>query len=37
MVVPQVKDADLKNLFPKGVTVHPVPSGKGYLRTTPQP
>merc|ERR1712029_1321476 len=37
MVVPGVKQADVNKLFPKGVTVHQVPSGKVYLRTTPQP
>jgi len=37
MVVPSVKPEDVAGLFPKGVTVHDVPSGKGYIRTTPQP
>ena len=37
MVVPSVKQEDVAGLFPKGVTVHDVPSGKAYLRTTPQP
>jgi len=37
MVVPSVKQEDVEQLFPKGVTVHQVPSGKVYLRTTPQP
>ena len=37
MVVPSVKQEDAAGLFPKGVTVHEVPSGKVYLRTTPQP
>nr|ALS04660.1 peroxiredoxin 6 [Pseudodiaptomus poplesia] len=37
MVVPSVKQDDVGALFPKGVTVHEVPSGKVYLRTTPQP
>ena len=37
MVVPSVKQEDVAGLFPKGVTVHDVPSGKVYLRTTPQP
>ena len=37
MVVPSVKQDQVAALFPKGVTVHEVPSGKGYLRTTPQP
>jgi len=37
MVVPGVKQEDVGQLFPKGVQVHEVPSGKVYLRTTPQP
>jgi 1-Cys peroxiredoxin 6 len=37
MVVPSVKQEDVAGLFPKGVKVHNVPSGKVYLRTTPQP
>jgi len=37
MVVPGVKQEDTAGLFPKGVKVHEVPSGKVYLRTTPQP
>lgn len=37
MVVPSVKSEDAKSLFPKGFTVHDVPSGKQYIRTTPQP
>merc|ERR1711915_950278 len=37
MVVPSVKPEEVAGLFPKGVTVHDVPSGKGYIRTTPQP
>ncbi|ESP00876.1 hypothetical protein LOTGIDRAFT_225601 [Lottia gigantea] len=32
MVVPSVKEADEKLLFPKGVEKVKVPSGKGYLR-----
>ena len=28
MVVPSVKQEDVAGLFPKGVTVHDVPSGK---------
>merc|ERR1719319_526145 len=35
MVVPGVKQEDAAGLFPKGVTVHEVPSGKVYIRTTP--
>jgi len=37
MVPPSVKQEDFKKLYPKGVKVHDVPSGKTYLRTTPQP
>jgi 1-Cys peroxiredoxin 6 len=37
MVVPSVSEEDAKKLFPKGFTVHDVPSGKKYLRTTAQP
>lgn len=37
MVVPSVKTEDAGKLFPKGFTVHEVPSGKQYLRTTPMP
>jgi 1-Cys peroxiredoxin 6 len=37
MVVPSVKPEDVAGLFPKGVTIHDVPSGKQYIRTTPQP
>jgi len=37
MVIPSVKAEDMPKLFPKGVTVKEVPSGKPYLRITPQP
>lgn len=37
MVVPQVKPEEIPALFPKGVKVHKLPSGKEYLRVTPQP
>jgi len=37
MVVPSVKPEDVEKLFPQGVTVAEVPSGKQYLRRTPQP
>jgi len=37
MVVPGVKKDEVSALFPKGIKVHKVPSGKEYLRTTPQP
>ncbi|XP_067625487.1 peroxiredoxin-6 [Eurosta solidaginis] len=37
MVLPTVKQEDVAKLFPAGVEVIPVPSGKTYLRKTPQP
>ncbi|XP_037078958.1 peroxiredoxin-6-like isoform X1 [Pollicipes pollicipes] len=37
MVLPSISEDDAKKLFPAGVEVIPVPSGKKYLRTTPQP
>jgi len=37
MVQPSIKDDDLEKLFPKGVRVHKLPSGKSYVRCTPQP
>lgn len=37
MVLPTVKPEDVPKLFPKGVTIKDVPSGKQYLRITPQP
>ncbi len=37
MVLPTVKDEDLAELFPAGVEQQTLPSGKGYLRTTPCP
>jgi len=37
MVLPTVKDEDVTKLFPAGVETIAVPSGKGYLRKTPQP
>lgn len=37
MVVPSVKQEDLENLFPKGVRVQDLPSGKQYMRFTPHP
>merc|ERR1712226_93426 len=36
MVIPSLKTDEAKKLFSE-VTVHQVPSGKEYLRTTPQP
>ncbi|KFM68234.1 Peroxiredoxin-6, partial [Stegodyphus mimosarum] len=35
MVLPNIKNEDLPKLFPKGVTVKELPSGKPYLRITP--
>lgn len=37
MVLPSIKPEDIPSLFPKGVRVQNVPSGKQYLRYTPQP
>ena len=37
MVLPTVKKEDFKELFPEGVRVREMPSGKGYMRFTPQP
>lgn len=37
MVLPTVKSEDVPKLFPKGVLVKDMPSGKGYMRITPQP
>lgn len=37
MVLPTVKSEDVPRLFPKGVFVKDMPSGKGYMRITPQP
>nr|ADN06076.1 peroxiredoxin 6 [Cristaria plicata] len=37
MVLPTVKAEEIPTLFPKGVEVRAVPSGKEYLRFTPQP
>ena len=37
MVVPSVKSDDLKKLFPNGVEIAQVPSGKSYIRTTDSP
>lgn len=37
MVLPTVKQEDVSKLFPKGVTVEDMPSGKGYMRLTPDP
>ncbi|XP_043191169.1 peroxiredoxin-6-like [Amphibalanus amphitrite] len=36
-VVPFLSMEEAKDMFPAGVQVHPVPSGKQYLRTTPMP
>ena len=37
MITPGVSNADADSKFPKGFDVMEVPSGKGYLRITPQP
>ncbi|XP_046843873.1 peroxiredoxin-6-like isoform X2 [Xenia sp. Carnegie-2017] len=37
MVVPSVKPEEFKTLFPQGVEVAKVPSGKGYIRKTDAP
>lgn len=37
MVLPTVKDEDLSALFPKGVEVTEMPSGRKYIRKTPCP
>ena len=37
VVVPTIPDEEAKKLFPKGVFTKDLPSGKKYLRYTPQP
>ncbi|PSN40824.1 Peroxiredoxin-6 [Blattella germanica] len=37
MVLPTLKEEEATALFPKGFTVMNLPSGKPYLRITPQP
>jgi len=37
MVVPSISTEEAKKRFPKGVEIRPVPSGKQYLRFTPDP
>ena len=37
MIVPSVSNDDAATLFPKGFKVADVPSGKPYIRITPQP
>jgi len=37
MVLPTISNEEAKKLFPKGFTVKNVPSGKEYIRITPQP
>ncbi|NWQ64337.1 PRDX6 protein, partial [Neopipo cinnamomea] len=37
MVVPTLPDEEAKKLFPKGIFTKDLPSGKKYLRYTPQP
>ncbi|XP_046999077.1 peroxiredoxin-6 [Schistocerca americana] len=37
MVLPTLKEEEAASLFPKGISVKTLPSGKSYLRVTPQP
>jgi 1-Cys peroxiredoxin 6 len=37
MVLPTLKDEEANELFPKGFYVVNLPSGKPYVRITPQP
>jgi 1-Cys peroxiredoxin 6 len=37
MVIPSVKKEELATLFPAGVETKTLPSGKEYLRFTPDP
>ncbi|XP_055387001.1 peroxiredoxin-6 isoform X2 [Condylostylus longicornis] len=37
MVLPTIRESDIPNLFPRGITTVEVPSGKRYIRRTPQP
>lgn len=37
MVIPSISTAEAEKIFPKGVEVRAVPSGKEYLRFTPHP
>lgn len=37
MVLPPIKAEQFEELYPKGVTIETVPSGKEYLRHTPDP
>lgn len=37
MVIPSISTDDAKKIFPKGVEVRTMPSGKEYMRFTPQP
>jgi 1-Cys peroxiredoxin 6 len=37
MVLPTLKEEEAKELFPKGFFFFIFPSGKPYLRITPQP
>jgi len=37
MVLPKLTDEEANELFPKGFFVINLPSGKPYLRITPQP
>jgi len=37
MVVPSISDEEAKSKFPKGFKKAQMPSGKGYMRFTPDP
>ncbi|XP_026469326.1 peroxiredoxin-6-like [Ctenocephalides felis] len=37
MILPTVKQEDIPSLFPKGMSMYNVPSGKKYMRLTPDP
>ena len=37
MILPTVSNDEAQRLFPKGFKVAEVPSGKPYMRLTPQP
>ena len=37
MILPSVSHEDAVKLFPKGVELIPMPSGKQYMRFTPHP
>lgn len=37
MVQPTVPDEEANKMFPKGITIISLTSGKNYIRKTPQP